>query len=79
MPVGAARTDPNSRDKLLMTDVSVRNPCGDNAITDLHSNTGAGAANARAETDKAKTYTGACSPVTSNLTTAAFETFGRMG
>jgi hypothetical protein len=59
-PVGAARgaTDPNTRDKLIMIDVSVRNPCGDSAITDLHSNTVAGAAAARAETDKANTYTG---------------------
>eukprot|EP00953_Heterococcus_sp_UTEX-ZZ885_P001702 1443-Heterococcus_DN1.PRE.3 len=80
-PVGAARgaTDPNIRDKLLMIDVSVRNPCGDSAITELHSNTVAGAAAARAETDKANTYTGTYSPVTSNLTTAAFETFGRIG
>ena len=80
-PPGAARgaTDPNIRDKLLMIDVSVRNPCGDSAITELHSNIVAGAAAARAETDKAKHYTGTFSPVTSNLTTAAFETFGRMG
>eukprot|EP00953_Heterococcus_sp_UTEX-ZZ885_P030623 16175-Heterococcus_DN1.PRE.2 len=34
---------------------------------DLHSNTVAGAAAAKAETDKAKTYTGTYSPVTSNL------------
>jgi hypothetical protein len=62
-----------------MIDVSVRNPCGDSVITELHSNIVAGAAAARAETDKAKHYTGTFSPVTSNLTTAAFETFGRMG
>jgi hypothetical protein len=47
-----------------MIDVSVRNPCGDSAITDLHSNTVAGAAATRAETDKANTYTGTYSPVT---------------
>jgi hypothetical protein len=80
-PVGAARgaTDPNIRDKVLMIDVSVRNPCGNSAITDLHSNTVAGAAAAKAETDKAKPYTGTYSPVTSNLTTAAFKTSGRIG
>jgi hypothetical protein len=80
-PVGAAggATDPNIRDKLLMIDISVRNRCGDSAITDLHSSTVAGAAAAKAETDKAKTYTGTYSPVTTTLTTAAFEAFGCMG
>jgi len=80
-PIGAARaaTDPNIRDKLLMIDISVRNPCGDTAISKSYSNTVAGAAAAKAETDKAKKYTGTFSPVTSTLITAAFETFGRIG
>jgi hypothetical protein len=80
-PVGAARgaTDTNIRDKVMMIDISVRNPCGDSTIKDLHSSTVAGAAAARAETDKANTYTGTYSPVTSTLITAAFETFGRIG
>jgi hypothetical protein len=80
-PIGAARaaTDPKIRDKVLMIDISVRNPCGDTAISRYHSNTVAGAAAAKAETDKAKKYTGTFSPVTSTLITAAFETFGRIG
>jgi hypothetical protein len=39
----------------------------------------AGAAATKAETDKAKKYTGTYSLVTSTLITAAFETFGRIG
>jgi hypothetical protein len=80
-PIGAvsAATDPKIRDKALMIDNSVRNPCGDTAISRYHSNTVAGAAAAKAEADKAKKYTGTFSPVTSTLITAAFETFGRIG
>jgi hypothetical protein len=70
-PVGAARTATalNTRDKVLMIDVSVRNPCGDTAISTLHSNTVAGAAAAKAETEKARKCTGTFSPVTSTLIT----------
>jgi hypothetical protein len=67
----------NIRDKLLLIDVNVRNPCGDTAITKLQVNTVACAAATKAVTDRAKTYTGTFSPVTSTLITAAFETFGR--
>jgi hypothetical protein len=39
--IGTARaaTDANIRDKVLMIDVSVTNPCGDTAISKSHSNT----------------------------------------
>jgi len=80
-PAGAliGATDSDIRDKQLLIDVSVRNPCGNKAIYEQHSNTVLGAAAAKAETDKAITYTGTYSPVTSTLKTAAFETFGRIG
>jgi hypothetical protein len=53
-PVGAARgaTDPEIRDKLLLIDISVRNPCGHSAFNDLHSDTVAGAATVKAEETK---------------------------
>jgi hypothetical protein len=37
-PIGAARaaTDPKIRDKVLMIDISVRNPCSDTAISRYH-------------------------------------------
>jgi hypothetical protein len=78
---GAVRgaRDPAIRDKHLLIDVTMRQPCAESSIRALRTHRIAGAAAAKGESDKVNTYSAVIDPVTSTLIAFAVETFGRLG